>query len=244
VPTFRHGRGTFVLVDKYDLTTYLREAGVASTVDLAETSAFGTFDKTFVVGMRERRLSLAGMFDGSVNAVDAVLNTILGQEAAVVCTYAPEGLTVGRRTYLIQSEETSHEVSSPITDVVAVSAELQGTDTGGHGVALHALTAETGTGNSVSVDNGAATTLGSVGHLHVTANDRNAGSILIKIQHSTDDAAWADLITFTSVAFAVTTSERLTTSTTVNRYLRAQWTVTGGATGGYTFHVSGARKNV
>ncbi len=244
MPTFRHGRNTNVLLDQYNLTPYFREANKASTVDLAETSAFGTFDKTFVVGMREGRVSLAGMFDGSVDAVDQVLSQILGQEAAVNVTIAPEDLTIGRRTYICQAEETTHETSATISDVVAASAELGATSGIHAGVSLHALTAEGTTSNSTSVDNAVATTLGARAVIHMTANDRNAGSIVVKVQHSTDNAVWNDLITFTSIAFAVKTTEYLTVAGTVNRYLRTLWTVTGGATGGYTFHVSCARNNV
>lgn len=244
MPTFRHGRGTYVLVDKYNLTPYFREANRSSGVDLAETSAFGTFDKTFVVGMREGRISMGGMFDGTTNAVDQALATILGQAAAVPVTYAPEGLAIGRRTYVCQAEETTYEVSASISDVVAVSAEVQATGGIHGGFSLHDLTAETANGNGTSVNNGAATTLGAAATLHVSTNTRDAGSILVKVQHSTDNSSWADLISFTSVNFGTTFGEYKEVTGTVNQYLRALWTVTAGSTGSYTFTVSAARKNV
>jgi hypothetical protein len=242
--TFRHGRGTVVLVDDYDLTQYFREAAITQSVDLAETSAYGTFDKTFVVGMREGRLTLGGMFDGSANAVDQVLATVLGQEAAFPVTYAPEGLTIGRRTYVLQAEEATHETSSPLTDIVATSAEFQATG-GIHAArSLHALAAESSSGNGTSVNNGASTAFGATATLHVTANTRDAGSITVKVQDSPNDSTWADLVSFTAVGFGAVASEILTVTGTVDQYLRALWTVTGGTTGSYTFHVSCARRNV
>jgi hypothetical protein len=244
MPTFRHGRDAYVLIDKYNMTPYFREASRNTAVDLAETSAFGTFDKTFVVGMREGRISLGGMFDGTTAAVDDVLNTVLGQAAAVNVTFAPEGLAIGRKTYICQSEETTYETTASITDVVAVSTEVQATGGIWGAVSLHDLTAETATNNGSSVDNAAASTLGWQAVLHMTTNDRNTGSIVVKVQHSTDNSAWSDLVTFTSIAAGVASTEYQYSATgTVNRYLRAQWTVTGGTTGAYTFNVSCAREN-
>lgn len=95
------------------------------TVDLAETSAFGTFDKTFVVGMREGRLSVGGMFSASAaTEVDPVLAGILGQEASVTFEYGPEGSTTGRVRYTGECYLTSYEVSSPIGDMVSLTAEF------------------------------------------------------------------------------------------------------------------------
>ncbi|MGH2671038.1 MAG: hypothetical protein ACRDH5_18335, partial [bacterium] len=109
-------------------------------------------------------------------------------------------------------------------------------------VSLHALTGESVTGNSSpGIDNTVSSPNGGVGTLHVTANTRDAGTIVIKIQHSVDDTAWVDLITFATVNFAVTTKERLSVAGTVNRYVRALWTVTGATTGTYTFHTNFAR---
>lgn len=245
MPQFRHGRGTHVFVDRYELTTFLREASAPRSVDVAETSAFGTFDKTFVVGMREGRFSAAGMFDGTPAAVDPVLAGILGQEAAVSVTYAPEDMTIGRRALVLEAEESSYEVSSPINDVVAIGTEFMASGGIHPGVILHGVTAgETATGQSASVDNAAASTFGAIANLHMIANDRNAGSIVVKVQHSTDNSVWNDLITFTSVNFATLAAQTLAVAGTVNRYTRAQWTVTSGATGSYTFAVAASRKNV
>ena len=76
--------------------------------------------------------------------------------------------------------------------------------------------------------------------LHVTANDRSA-TVDVKIQHSTDDSVWADLITFTQVGVGAETAEAKTVSGTVNRYVRAARTVAAG-TGSITYAVGFARR--
>jgi hypothetical protein len=86
-------------------------------------------------------------------------------------------------------------------------------------------TALTITGDSV--DNGAATTNGALGHLHIPATA--AGNWSVKIQDSPNDAAWADLITFVADG-SVITAEQKTAAGTVDRYTRALVTRTGGTT--------------
>lgn len=241
MPTFRHGRATALLVGAGDVAQYFRTATMSRSVDLAETSTFGTFDKTFVVGMRDGTLSLGGLFDGTANAIDQQLEAVLGVDPPVVVTYGPEGLAFGRRTELMNSEETAYEVSSPYNDVVSTSADFHATGGIFAGNSLHDLTpAETVGGNSASIDNGALTSAGLVATLHVPTNTRN-GATVVKVQHSPDNSAWSDLVTFTSVGSTTTTAELLSTTGTVNRYLRALWTIAG-STGSVSFHVSAARK--
>ncbi len=86
----------------------------------------------------------------------------------------------------------------------------------------------TATGNGTSVDNGASTTNGGAGFLSVPVNTRN-GNITVKIQHSADNSTFADLVTFTVVSSTTKTSQRVevASGTTVNRYLRVNYTVAG-----------------
>lgn len=240
MPTFRHGRGTEILLDDEDVAQYFREAGLNRSVDLAETSAFGTFDKTFVVGMREGRLTVAGMFSGGADEINEQLDALLGQEAAVPITYGPEGVAFGRRTYIGSTEEVTYDISSPYNDMVATSAEFVYSGGAFGGFSFHAKTAETANGNSTNIDHGAATAFGAMAALHVPTNTRN-GALDVKIQHSVDNSVWVDLITFSTVTASTTAAQVASSTGNVNRHLRALWTI-GGSTGSVTFVVSAARK--
>jgi hypothetical protein len=78
--------------------------------------------------------------------------------------------------------------------------------------------------NYTAVDNGGATSNGIIANLHITASDQ---STIAKIQHSTDNVNWSDLVTFASIA-AGRGAERKIVTGTVNRYLRATWSGTLG----------------
>jgi len=127
---FRHGRNAVLKIDDSgdvlrSLQTMLREAGLNRSVDLAETSAFGTFDKTWVVGMREGRIPWSGMFSaGAATDIANILDGILGLEASRSFEYGPEGQTAGFRKYSGECYLTTYDISSPYNDMVAVSGEF------------------------------------------------------------------------------------------------------------------------
>lgn len=242
MPTFRHGKGTTVLADTTDLTTFLNSASIAAAVETPETTTFGSSDRSYIVGHNEGTISFEGLFDGTASAVDDVLNSALGNTTDKVLTVSTDGIVVGDRTILASSASTSYEISSPLTDVVSISAEAIANGGLDFGTWLVCQTAVSATTNTTSVDNTTSTTNGGVAHLHVTANARTASTI-IAVQHSSDNSTFADLVVFGTVSSSTLDAERLEVApgTTVNRYLRTRTTITSG-TGAITRSVAFSRR--
>jgi len=136
---------------------------------------------------------------------------------------------------------TSYEVSSPVGDVISISAEVQADGGLLHGVALTGLV-NTGSASATTaeINNGSSTLNGALFNLHVTVNDRD-GAATVKVQHSSDDVTYADLVTFTSVSASATGGESITSTGTVNEYLRTLSTLAG-SSGSVTYNVSAARR--
>lgn len=236
--TFRHGKNTKVLVGNYDLSSYLNEASISQSVETGDVTVFTSTAKSYIVGLADGTISMSGMFDGAANAVDEVLSAYLGDANGDVITVAPEGLAHSRRVKSALTLSTSYEISSPVADVVSVSAEAQVTGGVGQAISLRDLTSATTTGTGTALDNTASTANGGAGVLHVTANAHNAGATF-KVQHSADNSTWADLVTFTVVSTTALANERIAVTGTVNRYLRASHTLAG--TGGITYHINFSR---
>lgn len=244
MPSFRHGKATAVLFDGHDLSAYLNEATVSSSMDTSESTTFGSNSKTYVVALKDGTISLSGLFESSTTGSDPVVEAALTATSDNVMTIAPEGNVIGRRAWMAAAKETTYEISAPVADIVSITVDAQvdgGIDSGVLLAGAEAITTATTT-NGTNIDNAASTDNGGVAHLNVTANTRD-GATTFKVQHSSDNSTWVDLATFTSVSATTTEAQRVevASGTTVQRHLRAQ-AVTTGSAGSITYTVSFARR--
>jgi hypothetical protein len=237
---FIHGRKSTVLYGDSYLSEYLNEFSISHTLETGETTTFSSDAKTYIPGLRDGTVQLQGLFDGDARASDEVLQAAFASDAKTVMTVSPLKSAVGAMAYLVDAHTGSYEVSSPVADVVAAGADVQADGGIERGVLLTTGADVSATGNVTASDAGASSTGGGVGHLHVTANNRD-GTVVVKIQDSADNIAFVDLVTFTTVPATTTTSQRLAVTGTVNRYLRASFTVAG-STGSATVYVAFARR--
>lgn len=238
----RHGKNSGVLMGKYDISAYLNEASASMSLETAETSTFGTSAKTYILGQNDATISFSGLFDGDAGAISAAFEDVIGNDLTPAITLAYDGGVVeGRSCAIANGKQTSYEVSAPVADVVSLNGEFQVTGGLRQGILIAANSALTSSTTGTVFDNTASTAIGATANLHVTANTRNSSSV-IKIQHSVDKSTWVDLITFTTVGSTTTTSESLSVSGTVNRYLRANTTLSAG-TGSITITLSISRRN-
>lgn len=250
MPTFVHGKSTGVLLDKYDLSAFFNSVDTAQSLDVAETTSFGSSAKSYVPGLHDGTITLNGMYSQDANGIDVVLQTALGATTTPIISIPIETGTIGRKAIVAKAHETNYATSSPVGDIVTVTADFNAsTDatanltygirtgvmlTAGSSIAFGSL------GDLASVDNAASSSNGGVANLHVTANTIAGGNTTIKVQSSADNISFADLITFTAVGASTTTSQQSAVTGTVNRYLRVTAS-TAGSSGAITFHVSFAR---
>ena len=232
---FQHGKDTVVLGDSVALTGYLTQADAARRSQVVNATTFGNQDMVYIGGIGEGSLTLAGLFDATASASHATLNATVGAATGMVVTVGYGGTTIGNITSMLQARNGSYNLNGSTTDAVRLNATFVADNGIRGGVSLHALGAETTTGDYASVNNLASSAFGGAGHLHVTAF--TGSNCTIKIQHSINDADWVDLITFTSVTGV--TQQRSTVTGTVNQYLRAQ--ISAGTFSSATFLVAFAR---
>ena len=212
--------------------------GINESFDSAvlDTTTIADQDMTYIYGVNSGQVSLDMLLDGSGAAGSqfATLNT--WRSTSQVVTIGVEGIAAGAPVWLIQADESNFTVNSAAEDVVSVAGAYMTDGLVGAGVVIDTLTAITVDGNGTAIDNGASTSNGGVGHLHITAFSGLTSTSVI-LEHSTDNVSFATLGTFTTATG--TTSERITVTGTVNRYVRVRDDVTG--TGSNTRIVSFAR---
>ena len=232
---FIHGKGTRLLLNAAEVSSFFDSTQTANKLMADETTTYGTNDKTFIVGLGEGTASLTGLFDGAALAINAQLEAIIQGLTSSVVTIARAGLALGARCHLLSAEITDYEVTAPVAGVVKTKLDLEADGGINGGVVLAGQVAVTATGSQTSVDNAVLTSNGGVAHLHVTANTLT-GSTTFKVQHSVDGSTWVDLVTHTVVPTITTTAERIIVAagTTINRYLRSNYTIAGSGSVSFT----------
>lgn len=130
------------------------------------------------------------------------------------------GTALGDACLGMKAKQASYNVTRAPGSAIATVAEYQ--STAGQqldfGVLLTTGPKQTDASatNSTSVDQTSGTSAGAVGYIE--AMSIGSGSATVKIQSSTNNTVWSDLITF--IAVTGQTSERVAVTGTVNRYVR------------------------
>jgi len=229
-----------VILGDFALSGYATKVGVAGTIDMLETTTMVNSSRTRIPGHSDGKVSVAGYLDTDTDATaqHRQMFDMLGVATADVFSYAPTGFARGNPVILGTPREESYPIDADVGGVVGWTLDLQADDVLDlTGVSLADLAAITTDTNGTGVDNAGSSARGGAGALHVTAYS-GLTSVAFKVQHSTDNSSWSDLVSFASVT--AVGSERKTATGTVNRYLRAFADVTG--SGSVTFQMSFARR--
>lgn len=125
MPTFAHGKSTDFAVDdtggtSRNISDTLTDVSFPQTIDTAETTAFGSSNKSYIVGLKDTTISVSGIWDATVDGY------ISGTEpASRSFIYGPAGTTSGNVKYTGEAIMTNYSVSNPVGDVVTFSMDLQ-----------------------------------------------------------------------------------------------------------------------
>jgi hypothetical protein len=124
---FVHGKDSVFKIDNSggtltDISSYVNSVDFPETVDVAETSTLGDSSKSYIVGMKDSTISIAGLWDSTL---DGVLGAVVGQSATLSFEYSPAGTTVGNIKYTGECILTGYSQNSPVGDVVSFTADFQ-----------------------------------------------------------------------------------------------------------------------
>lgn len=237
--TYVHGKGAALLHGVMDLSPWIRDAKMSAKIDTSDTSHFGSNSKTYIIGQNDGLLSFSGMYDGNkvaqqtVTGINEYLSGVVVSDEAggnpYPVAFAPGGIASGSTAYTGLAKQTDYEIATPIADVEVINGSIQLTGGFNPGEFLSSTATISATTNFTGVDDLALSTKGAFFTLHVLSNTMT-GASTFKIQHSTDNATWADLLTtYTSVPTVTLSAQSglIATGTTINRYLRLVATLSG-----------------
>jgi len=243
---FLHGSKTSVYLGGLDLSPYFNAAEWSTDQDSAETTTFSALWKTFIAGEQAAKATFSGFYDPTMLDVEQTLGVDWSLITGVL-TYCPRGSTIGDDARLLSVATSSYVQSSPVGGAVGIKWDVMASAPVGFGWVLHPLAADTNTTTGATKDDTAATSLGWVAHLHVTAV--SGGSWVVKLEDASaaNFSDGADVTGGTFTAATGKTSQRLlaaTPTTALRRYVRYVATRTGGIAGDtITFQLSYSRNS-
>lgn len=202
----------------YNLSSYLNSVDISGETDLPDVSTFGDAFRDFIPTLKSGSISCSGFSDNAAAAVTAVFGAAFGGNNKIVTAF-PEGDTITKLGFGMSAMESTYSITAPVSGVTEISASFQSNTAMEPLISLHALAAETSTGNGTAVDNSGATSNGGAGYLQVTAF--SGTDITISVNHSTDNFAAnnVQLLAFAQVT-AANSAERVAFTGTCNRYRR------------------------
>lgn len=244
-----HGSAAALLLDGYALTGFGKSAQIVPSIDMHDNTVFGATAHSRVPGLKHGTLSAELFYDdtATVGSYDVLKTKYAAQSpgtnAPALLSLAPQGFTLGNRVSMMYGSVRTFDTKLNVADLSMLTLNAEASEDGvDFGVSLHALTAETGTATGTAVDNAASSANGGVGTLHVTAIAGAAPSVVVTIEHSTDNSTYVTLVTFVaSTAANIPQRIEVVAGTTVRRYLRVVTTF-GGTTTSITHQASFARR--
>jgi hypothetical protein len=219
---FKHGKDTKVFLNSTDLSSYLNNADATRTADIAESTTFGKSAKTYISGGKDGTLTLAGFFDPTA---DSPISTSLGSTGQEL-VMGIDGVDATDSVAFGKGNFTTYGISSPVGDIVAFSADFQSDEGIFNGTVLENATV-TATGLGTARDNAISTANGGGAFIIVTSASGTNPTLDAKITHSADNSTYADLVTFTQATSTTSEVKVVAKGTTVNRYLKVAYTVSG-----------------
>jgi hypothetical protein len=229
MPTFLHGKNTRVLFSNpalnssYDLSQFFNDVSVSTSIEAQETTTFQTGGvKSYITGLKDGAISLAGLYDGTSTGVDQIFTDAINNDGNDAVLVFPNGAVLDNEVcYMANGIETKYDLKSPVTGVVSVDAEVQATNGVRRGRGKYFTT--TANGSSVAINNASATTNGGfliIGVLSLT------GTLSLTFQHGSNGSVYVDMTTpLTAVGTQVYTTAMLPAS--MLQYTRLHWTLSG-----------------
>lgn len=218
-----NGLGVRIYANGHDLNTDVNAlSGIGQTQTLLECTGLAKSAIQRLVGLRDAIISVNGYFDNATGMSHDAFESISADSEVIVTM----GTSRGDDACGMVADQGSYNIGRAEGSAITTTVEFSTSNGKGlnWGVVLTDGPEQTDSAaaNSAAVDNASSTSDGAIGI--VSIESVASGTADIKVQHSADDITYADLLTFTGATGR--TSESISATGTVNRYVRVASTGT------------------
>ena len=127
MPTFTHGKNTYISVDGTDLSTYTNTSALTSGADSHDTTTYGKNDHVFQGGLKTGTFTFGGLYGAGVSGTPgSVLDVLVGSTVTIIRRC--EGTGVGKPAESFSAVITSYVETNPVADMVTWSCEATVSD--------------------------------------------------------------------------------------------------------------------
>lgn len=220
------GIGVRLFVAGYDLSGDINAISTAGyTQALLDVTTLSNDAVARIAGLSDGAVSVNGWFEQTSD--HAVWTSNSGKlPTADQLVIVGLGTALGDACIGMKAKQATYGVTRAPGSAIATVAEFQSSEAQqlDFGVLLTTGPKQTDASatSSTGVDQTAGTSAGAVGYLQAVSI--GSGTAAVKVQSSTNNSTWSDLISFSSVT--AQTSERVAVTGTVNRYVRVATTGT------------------
>lgn len=220
------------LVNGYELADALKSYKISLKLDELDASVLANNFRSYEAGYATGTLDTSGIWDADTTNEDKIhdiLSTAFNDQGTNTICSSVGTVSTGSFAFILNGCQVTYNVDTVIGQLIIADANFQSKTGLDFGVWLMNTAAAAGTTTGTSVDNAAASSNG--GFFVVQLHNDDASDVDVKIQHSTDNSVWADLVTISNLSAEHESGyATVATGTTVRRYIRAVATVTGGDT--------------
>ena len=234
------GKNAIILVNGINYSTMAFSLDGEDNAGMIDVTGFTEGGQNFIPGLPSGKLSI-GMYWDSTATVGS--SPVFGAFPTGNVTVIPNGYALGNQSLsmpFMMGNYAPHGEPAGSVQLGTLNFEAYGSTFRGieHGWMLaHATITATTTGTGVLDPADAAVTAVCGATLHIWTACA-ADTYVVKVQHSSDNNTFADLVTFVANGSAITTERQVIASGTINKYRRVLATRTGAAANpfGYSVH--------
>jgi len=235
----RTGQDAAILLGSKDVSGDGNSFSISHSADTPENTAYGDNTRTRLAGLKDWSMEVTGFFNDELGHWEEELKDLLGGSSLL--GVFPGGATACMIGYEGTPLASDFSLDTPVDGAVTLSATFTGSGDLWRSYVTSACvsTCTAAVSYTDGVDTGATATE-CQGFLRVM--DLASGSddtLIVKIQDSSDDSSYGDLITFTTVT-AGSVSETKSAAGSREQYVRASYNITTACleTAEFTFVVS------
>jgi hypothetical protein len=125
---FTHGKDSVFSLDDtggslQDISAYVNSVdGLPGDIDMAETTTLGNESKTYIAGLDDAQVTVAGIWDSTL---DGYVGSLAQRKTARTFEWGPEGSTASNVKVSGEGFIQSYTASSPVGDIVTFSMTIQ-----------------------------------------------------------------------------------------------------------------------